>query len=141
MNILIIMLNKKNKSKRRRSLKRRNVKSRKVMRGGGFDKTDINVVKKGKAKLYKMFPMEFGPDGHSKLSTHDIQYKISEILNEGTVARIQVIKIDDDNIEGYFTHINYPKGTIETYQPNTDMVNSFILKMTNGDKYWFHEIL
>ena len=108
--------------------------------GGGFDKTDINVVKTGKANLYK-FPIDIGPDGFPKLSTHVIQYKIIEILNAGTVARIQVIKIDHDNIDQYFTHINYPKGTIETYQPNTYMTNSFRLKMTNGDKYGFAEIL
>jgi hypothetical protein len=143
MNILIIMLNKKNKSKRRRSLKRRNVKSRKMMRGGGFDVADVtnHVLKKGKANLYKIFPVDFGPDGLPKISTHDIEYQIIEILKEGTVAHIRVIKIDHDNINGYFIHINYPKGTIETYKPNTDMRNSYILKMTNGDKYGFLEIL
>jgi hypothetical protein len=85
--------------------------------------------------------MEVGPDGLPKLSTHDIQYKIIEILNEGTVARIQVIKIDNDDIDDYFTHINYPTGTTETYQPNPIMRNSVRLKMKNGDKYGFDEIL
>ena len=88
-----------------------------------------------------MFPMEVGPDGLPKLSTHDIQYKIIEILKEGTVAHIQVIKIDNDDIGNYFTHINYPTGTTETYQPNAYMTNSVILKMKNGDKYGFVEIL
>ena len=90
--------------------------------------------------MYK-YPIEFDPDGLPKSSTHYIEYKIIEILNEGTVARIQVIKIDDDNIDGFYTYINYPKGTIETYRPNTDMTTSITLKMKNGDKYWFAEIL
>ena len=137
------MLNKKNKSKRRRSLKRRNVKSRKVMRGGRFDVADVtnNILKKGKAKLYK-FPMDYDSDGDLILSTHDIEYKIIEIINQGAVARIQVIKIDNDDIDEYFfTHITYPTGTTETYQLNGSMTNSHRLKMKNGDKYGFVEIL
>lgn len=91
-----------------------------------------------------MFPMEVGPDGRPKLSTHAIQYKIVNVLkspDDKDVANIQVIKIDDDDIDKYFTHINYPTGTTETYQPNAYMKNSVILKMTNGVKYGLYEIL
>ncbi len=135
--------NVRSKRQKSRSFKRRNVKSRKVMRGGGFDKADIGVLKNEKAKLYKI-PVEVGPDGQIKLSTHDIQYKISGLLKSPDgkdVARIQVTKIDNDDIGNYSTHINYPTGSTETYQLNPNMPNSGGLKMTNGPNYGFVEIL
>lgn len=138
------MLNKKNKSKRRRSLRRRrNVKSRKVMRGGGFVDTDIGVVKTGKANLYKTNPIEFGTDGFPILSTHDIKYKIIEILDNNTVAHIQVIKIDDKyDITDYYTYIRYPSGTTtESCQLDGNRTTSLSFKLEHNKRYVLHEIL
>jgi len=117
------------------------VKSRKVMRGGGgkFEAKEIGTTKTGKATFMK-FPIVFAPDGIPKPLEYDIEYTITEIIDDNTVACIKISKINNMVPNGgSVIYITPPIPPNENYRLSAHHTNSTI-NMVNGERYLLNEI-
>lgn len=99
----------------------------------------MNVEKTRNATFLKV-PIKL-QDNKLKLDNFPITYKIIEILENGDVAHIQVLKINNLNVKTNMIYIKYPNGTNENYQIDAMKTISGTLELLNGDKYLLNEIL
>jgi hypothetical protein len=110
------------------------------MRGGGmFQKTEIGTKKTGTAKFMK-FPIKVGPDGPPKPLEYPIEYTITEIIEDNSVARIKISKINHNETKGdSVIYIKQPIPPNENYSLSAHHTNSNII-MKNGEIYMLSEI-
>lgn len=86
------------------------------------------------------FPIVVAPNVTPKLLEYDIEYTITEIIDDNTIARIKISKINNmETNGGSVIYIKQPIPPNENYSLSAHHTNSNII-MKNGEKYLLNEI-